>query len=120
LTEFCAHAHYMLLQEDIIGLYPLVGLTVKNYIDIDTNPFDFLACLRLGLAFGGGMKLQISDTFAGFGEIRYTTGQYHQGTLTVGVLYSPDPDEVRRKREKKREDEEEDAKKDKKKRSKLK
>ncbi|MBT3747694.1 MAG: outer membrane beta-barrel protein [Bacteroidetes bacterium] len=90
LTEICAHVHYLVYKEDVIAVYPLAGLTLKNYFDLDTSPFDVDLNFGFGFSFGGGVQFEFTDTMTAFGEARYTTGNYHQGMLTAGIIYTPE------------------------------
>lgn len=86
LNELCLHAHYQVFKEDNINLYPLVGVCFKNYIDFDSEPFDMDFHLGMGLSFGAGGQLKISDGMSMFAEARYSTGHYHQLVFTGGLI----------------------------------
>ena len=85
------NAHYDLLEEENLILYPLAGLNIasitaksensqgEDFSDTDTE---------LGLNLGIGAKTMLTDNLAGYGEIKYVISDFDQAVFSAGVLYS--------------------------------
>jgi len=90
LNAVALHLHYYVEVTEGIAVYPLAGITVKSYLDIDKYGNNRLSHnFGLNPTFGAGGKLKITDSFAVFAEGRYDFGRYHQFVTTLGVLMTP-------------------------------
>ena len=89
LNELCGHVHYKVFQEDPITLYPLAGICISNYTDIDTSPADLDIHFKFGVNLGAGGQFRLGENMDIFAEARYTIGYYHQFVATAGLLITP-------------------------------
>lgn len=90
LSELCGHVHYYVINEEQMKLYPLAGLNIQSWLEVDLDPSPYVDInFGLGLCAGVGGRLALTDHMSFFGEARYAFGRYHQFVATAGVLFSP-------------------------------
>ena len=90
LNSVSLHMHYNVEISEELDVYPLAGITLKSYLDIDKYGNDrIFHQFGVNPALGAGGKIKLTDAFEVFAEGRFELGRYHQFVSTIGVLMTP-------------------------------
>ncbi len=90
INTFSLHVHYNIEVLDQISVYPLLGATMKSYLDFDRSGYDRVYHrFALNPSGGAGALYELSKDFSVFTESRLELGYYSQFVLTAGVRFIP-------------------------------
>lgn len=90
INSVSLHLHYNFPVIDELDIYPLAGATFKSYLDFDKTGYDRVYHkFTLNPSIGAGARVNLTEFFSVFGEVRREMFTYHQFVTTVGVLMRP-------------------------------